>query len=112
MWVRDQLSSPILSALYITPIFHIFEKRTSSLLSSISVSTLSFIDNSFFISQEKSYKKSNANLFCSYSVISSLFKPFSFMVEHNKLEIFHFPRVTKNFDLPFLDLRSLGGPLL
>ena len=40
----------ILSTLYITPIFYIFKKRSSSLLSSISISTLFFIDDSLFIS--------------------------------------------------------------
>jgi len=63
---------PILSAIYITPIFYIFEKRTKSLLSSISISTLSFVDDGLLISQEKSYEKLNANLFYSYNIISSL----------------------------------------
>jgi len=47
---------PILSTLYIVLIFYIFEKRTKNLLSFISVFTLSFIDDSFFISQEKKHK--------------------------------------------------------
>jgi len=38
------------------PIFHIFDKRTKNLLSPISVSTLSFIDDGLFISQEKATK--------------------------------------------------------
>ena len=42
--------SPILSILYIALIFHIFKKRTQILLSLISIFTLSFVDNSFFIS--------------------------------------------------------------
>ena len=63
--------SSILPALYVAPIFHIFEKRSKNLLPLISVS---FVDNGLFVSQEKSYKKSNANLFCSYNIISSLFK--------------------------------------
>ena len=45
--------SPILSALYITSIFHILEKRTKNLSISILISFLSFIDNGLFISQEK-----------------------------------------------------------
>lgn len=40
----------IFSTLYITLIFHIFEKRTKNLLSHISVFTLSFVDNDLFIS--------------------------------------------------------------
>ena len=66
--------SPILSALYITFVFHIIEKRIQNLLSPISISTLSFVNDKLFISQEKSYEKSNANLFYSYSIISSLFE--------------------------------------
>jgi len=63
--------SPIFSALYIASIFHIFEKRTKNLLSPIQVLTLSFMDDGLFISQEKSYEKSNVNLFYSYNIILS-----------------------------------------
>jgi len=49
--------SSILLALYITPTFHIFEKIIQNLLPSISVSTLSFVNDSLFISQEKSSEK-------------------------------------------------------
>ena len=34
------------------------------------------------------------------------------MIEHNKSEVFHFSRATKNFDLSPLDLRSLEGSIL
>jgi len=92
--------SPILSILYIVLIFHIFKNRTKNFLSSISVSILSFIDNSLFVSQEKSYKKSNANLFCSYSIISSIL---GLKTKYNKLEVFYFSRLMKNYKLPLLD---------
>ena len=104
--------SLILSALYITLIFHILKKRTQNLLSSIFVSTLSFVDDGLFIFQEKSYEKSNVNLFCSYSIISFLFKQFSLITEHNKSEVFHFSRATKNFDSLPLDLGLLEEPIL
>ena len=42
--------SPILSTIYIASIFHIFKNRSKMLLSSISVLTLSFVDNSLLIS--------------------------------------------------------------
>ena len=58
------------------------------------------IDNSLPISQKKSFEKSNPNLFCNYSIISFLFKQFGFIIEHNKLENFHFSRTSKNFDPP------------
>jgi len=43
---QDSALSPILPALYIAPILHIFKNLT-----------LSFIDNRLLISQEKSYEK-------------------------------------------------------
>ena len=104
--------SLILSTLYITPIFHIFEKRIQNLLLNISISTLSFVDDVLFISQEKSYEKSNTSLFCSYNIIFSLFKQFELVIEHNKLEVFHFSRATKNYNPLPLDLELLEGPLL
>ena len=60
----------------------------------------------------KNYEKSNANLFCSYNIISSLFKQFRLAIEHNKLEVFYFSRTTKNFYSPSLNLGWLKGPLL
>jgi len=65
--------SLILSTLYIGSIFHIFEKRSKNILPNIPVFFLSSVDNSLFISQKKSYKKSNAYLFCSYNIISTPF---------------------------------------
>ena len=50
---QDLALSLVLSALYLSPIFHIFEKRVKNL--KIPVSLISFIDNSFFVLQEKSF---------------------------------------------------------
>jgi len=49
--------SLVLSALYLSPLFYIFEKRLKNL--KILISVISFIDNSLFILQEKSLEKSN-----------------------------------------------------
>ena len=38
----------------------------------IPISIISFVDDELFISQNNSISHSNANLFCSYNVISSL----------------------------------------
>ena len=100
---------PTLSALYIVPIF---KKRLKNLLTPIPVLIFSFVDNRLFIFQEKSYEKSNANLFCSYSIISSLFSQFSLVIEHDKLKMFHFLRSTKNINPSFLDLHPLEGSIL
>jgi len=83
--------SSVLLALYLSPIFHIFEKRAKNL--KIPVSFISFVDNNLFISQEKSLEKSNSYLFCNYNIISSLLKQFGLIIEHKKTEIFHFSRL-------------------
>ena len=101
--------STVLSVLYITSIFYIFEKRTQNLLSLIFVLFFSFVDDRFFIFQEKSFEKSNANLFCSYSIVSFLFEQFGFSIKYNKSEVFHFSRSTTNFNSFLFDLESLGG---
>jgi len=96
----------ILFALCITPIFHIFKKRSKILLSPIQTSILSFVDNGLFITQEKSYKKSNTNIFCSYNIISSLFNQFGLVIKYDKSEVFYFSRSTSNPYIPLLDLQS------
>jgi len=73
---------------------------------------LSFIDDRLFISQNKNSEKSNANLFCSYSIITSLLDQFGFTIKHNKSEVFYFSKFSKNFNPSPLDLGLLGGPLL
>jgi len=67
---QDSTLFPILSALYLSSIFHIFKKRVKIL--EIPVSVLSFVDNSLLISQNKSLLISNSNLFCSYYIMSHL----------------------------------------
>ena len=54
----------------------------------------------------------NANLFCSYNIISFLFNQLGLVIKHNKLEVFYFSRSIKNTYSPSLNLRPLGGPLL
>ena len=66
----------------------------------------------FFISQEKSYEKSNVYPFCSYDIIFTLFDQFGPTIEHGKLEVFYFSRSIRNFNLPPLDFSPLGSPIL
>jgi len=108
---KSTLSSN-LSTLYIVSLFHIFKKRTKNLFIPISVSLLSFIDNGLFISQKKNYEKSNTILYCSYTIISSLFSQFSLTIKHDKSEVFHFSKLTKKTNPPLLDLKSVGGSIL
>ena len=106
---QESAFSPILSAFYIAFIFHIFEKRSKTLLTPI---PFLFLDNGFFVSQKKSYEKSNINLFDSYSIILSLFNQFSLVIKYNKSEVFHFSKLTKNTNLFPLDLRPSESPIL
>ena len=74
--------SPILSALYISPVFHILEKCLKIL--KIPVSILSFINDSLFIAQNKSLTISNSILFCSYNVVFSILDKFGLVLEYGK----------------------------
>ena len=100
----------ILSALYLSPVFQILEKRLKIL--NISISIISFVDNGLFVSQNKSISLSNANLFCSYNIISSLLLKFGLIIEHGKTNVFHFSRAHGPFNPSVLDLSPLGGPSL
>jgi len=60
----------VLLVLYLSPIFHILEKRLKNI--KFLVSLILFIDDGLFILQEKPLEKSNSHLFYSYNVISSL----------------------------------------
>jgi len=101
---------PILSALYLSLIFHILEKYLKNL--KIPILILSFVDDGFFISQHKSISVSNANLYYSYNVISTLFTEFRLIIEYGKTEVFYFSRLHNVFNPPLLDLTSLKGFIL
>jgi len=107
---RGSALSPILLALFIISIFHIFKKRVKNL--KIPISFLLFVDNRLFISQEKSLDKMNTYLFCSYNTISSLLEQFSLIIKHGKTEVYHFSRLHGLFNPPLLDLSYIGGPIL
>ena len=97
--------SPILSALYLSPLLYILEKRLKTL--KILVSLLSFVDDGLLISQNKSIDISNSQLFCSYNILSSLLDKFGLNIEHSKTEMFHFNRSHGTFNPPPLDLSPL-----
>ena len=102
--------SPILSALYLLPFLHILEKYLKNL--DLKISILSFVDNGLLISQSKSFNLFNACLFSSYNIASKLLSKFGFLVEHLNTEVFHFSRLHGNFNLPLLDLSSIGSSSL
>ena len=52
------------------------------------------------------------NTGCNNSIIPSFFNQFGLVIEHDKSEVFYFSRLTKNVNLPLLDLRLAEGALL
>ena len=70
------------------------------------------MDDSLFISQDKSFEMSNSHLFCSYNIMFNLLDKFGLIVEHSKTEVFHFSRLHSLFNSPPLNLSPLGGPIL
>ena len=102
--------SPILSALYLSPLIYILENHLKNL--KIPNSIISFVNDGLFISQSKSFDISNSCLFYSFNILSNLLKKFGLVVEHSKTEIFHFNRSHSTFNPPLLDLSLLGGNIL
>ena len=107
---QESALSPILWALYLSPLLYIFEKWLKIL--KISVFILSFIDDGLFVAQDKSLIVSNLNLFYSYHIIFSLLEKFGLIVKYGKIEVFHFSRSHSTLNPPLLDLSLLGGPVL
>ena len=71
----DSALSPILSALYITPLIHIFELRAQTL--NLNTPILPFIDDGLLISQGKTYDTTLLELYSSYRVVTNLIVIFS-----------------------------------
>jgi len=107
---QDSSLSPILAVLYLSSVFHIFKKRTNNL--KIPILFLSFVNDKLFISQEKSFGKTNSILFYSYSIIPFLLEQFGLIIKHRKLEIFYFSRLCSLFNPPLLDLSQFGDFIL
>jgi len=101
---------PILSALYLLLIFHIFEKQLKNL--KIPISTFLFVDDGLLIAYNDSMNILNVNLFCSYNVISNLLMKFGLTTEHGKIEVFYFSKLQEVFNPLSLDLIYLGGSVL
>ena len=102
--------SPILSALYFSLFLYILEKHLKNL--NIPVSLISFVDDRLIISQNKLIDILNSQIFYSYNVLTSLLNKFGLIIEHLKTEKFHFNRSHGMFNLPPLNLTTIGGPIL
>ena len=107
---QDLSLSPILSTVYIIPIFHILENQCKNL--KIPVSILFFVDDSLFIPQSKSLTISNSIPFCSYNIISSILDKLRLALKHGKIEVFHFSKAQCIFNPPSLNLTDISGPIL
>ena len=108
--LRVRFDFSILLALYLYLIPYILEKRIKNL--KIPIFILSFMNNSLFISQNKSIIVSNTNIFCSYNVISSFLRKFRLIIEHKKTKVLYFSRLQGIFNPFLLDLMLLEGPIL
>ena len=108
-WDKDQ-PYLLFSLLYLSPFFHILEKHLKNL--NLNISILSFIDDSLFLMQSKSFQISNAHIFNSYNVAFNLLSKFGLLVKHSKTEVFHFSRSHGIFNPPPLDLSIIGSPIL
>ena len=89
---QDSALSPILSILYIAFLIHIFENRVQALY--LNTLIFLFVDDGLLISQGKIYNITLPKLYSSYRVVIGLIVMFGLIMEHNKLEIFHFSRDT------------------
>jgi len=102
--------SPILSTLYLSPVFLSLENHLKIL--KIPIFIIFFVDNSIFISQNKYISHSNANLFCCYNIILFLLTKYGLVVEYGKTDIFYFSRSHRVFNPPPLDLSSFRTSVL
>jgi len=100
----------ILSALYLTPFLHIFEKHIKNL--KIPVSMLSFANDGLLIAQSKSFSLSNALLFSSYNIASNLLSNFGLIIENTpKLKYSIFQDLVEHSIPLFLTFPPLEVPL-
>ena len=107
---QNSALSPILLALYLSPLIYILENHLKSL--KIPISIIFFFDDGLFISQSKSFDISNSHLFCCFNILSNLLEKSSLVVKHSKTENFHFNRLHGPFKPLPLDLSPLGGSIL
>jgi len=95
---QGSIFSPVLSALYLVSILYLFEQQARCPENPLNVSTFLFVDDGLLISQERDYDKSLSTLKYSYNIISHLFTAIGLVLEHKKLEIFHFSRARINLN--------------
>ena len=90
-------------------VLFIFKHRAQAL--NLSTSILLFVDNSFLISQGKTYNITLSELYSSYRVVINLMVTFGLVMKHDKSEIFYFSRAHNDLNSE-LDLSAIGIPIL
>jgi hypothetical protein len=102
--------SPVESALYFAPVLAIFNQRAAHL----NITILSYVDDGTLIVQSKSWDSNLRVLREAYGIMFDLLTKFGLVLEHDKLELFHFSRKPGD-DNPSLDLGyqpyTEGNPL-
>jgi hypothetical protein len=102
--------SPILSALYIAPIFHLLDKWImdfdESMYHSPLTAFLSFVDDGLLVSTTDNLYDRESSLKEAYAHITTLFTDFGLVMEHSKTELFHFALKSNDYESanPTLDL--------
>jgi len=91
--------SPVISALFITPIMKLFKLWAIRLGSTL----LSYVDDGTAVTQSKSLDDNNAVLKQAYAILFVLFAALGLVLKHDKTELFHFDRSHSNHNPP-LDL--------
>jgi hypothetical protein len=92
--------SPILSALYLVPVMHIFEQRIA-----VGQCTLiSYVNDGSLIVQSAEWGSNLTKLQQAYAVINKLVSALGLVLEHDKTEVFHFSR-KPNDENPSIDLQ-------
>ena len=84
--------SLILSALYIAPLLHLFERRAQAL--NLDTSTLSYVNDGLLVSQGRMYNKILPELTSSYSIVSDLMASFGLVSMTSQRSFTFLERIT------------------
>ncbi|KAF7779125.1 hypothetical protein Agabi119p4_3470 [Agaricus bisporus var. burnettii] len=95
--------SPILSALYIAPCFHLLHKWVKDEEDRIHfplISFLSFVDDGLLVATGNCRMDTHDTLKEAYAQMTSIFKDFGLVMEHTKTELFNFADSARNKNSP------------
>ena len=93
--------SPVLSALYISPIMKLFELKARR--QGLDTTLLSYVDDGTVVAQSKHLDDNCRTLKRAYGILFKLFTDLGLFLEHDKSELFHFDRSRSQAN-PAIDL--------